>query len=124
MSDLSINLCLVFEKKIFKEIYDLYGHTLAQERPIRRIMTFIILLDPSLVIINMQLECLSHATEKRREITKDIMHFHYMTYGLFLAQEPLPLSYEIYNFGRPLLGLHSSSGLSLGVQEEIYYLFL
>ena len=49
LSDLSINLCLGFEKKILKEILHIHymtcGHTLAQERPIRRVMQLKILLD-------------------------------------------------------------------------------
>ena len=62
------DVCLGIEKKIFKRniafSYDLYGHTLAQEPLTPRDMKFTILLDLSLVNINMQLECLNHAPEE------------------------------------------------------------
>ena len=52
------------------------------------------------------------------------MFFHYLTYGIALAQELLPGGHEIYNFGRPFLGHHyyilSLSDLSLGVEKKIF----
>ena len=51
-----------------------------------------ILVDPSLVIIAMPsvLVCLIYACMGiEKKIFKEIMHFHYMTYGHPLAQEPL-----------------------------------
>ena len=48
----------------------------------------------------LSLSYLSLGVEK---IIKEIMHFHYMTYGNAHAQEPLPWGHEIYNFGRPFL---------------------
>ena len=39
-----------------------------------------------------------------REDFKEIMHFHYMTYGRAIAQNLQPMSHEIFNFEKPFLG--------------------
>ena len=42
-----------------------------------------------------------------KEIFKELMHFHYMTYmATPKHKNPCPGSHEIYKFGRPFLGQH------------------
>ena len=61
--------------------YDLYGHAPAQEHLPRGVMKFTILVDPSLVIIIYYIFGLSDlCMEVEKQICKEIMHFHYITY--------------------------------------------
>ena len=53
------------------------------------------------------------------------MHFHYITYGHAIAQEPLlPDGHESYNFRGPFLGHHyfiiSLSDLFLEVKKKFF----
>ena len=71
-------------------------------------MKFSILVDSSLVghhyhILNL---CDVYLGVEKIVFFKEIMRFHYMTYGHTLAQEPLPRGHEIYYFGRAFLGHH------------------
>ena len=62
-------VCLGVEKKNTVSLYDLYGHALEQE-PLTQVMIFIILVDPSLVIITTYLVCLINAWEWKRFLNK------------------------------------------------------
>ena len=83
-------------------------------------MKFTNLVDPSLVIITTDL-CLG----VEKNIFKEIMHFHYMTY-MVMPQHKNPCvgGNEINNFGRHFLGHHKYilglSDLCLGVEKKIF----
>ena len=54
-------------------------------------------------ILSLSVVCLG--VEKK--ILKEIMHFHYTTCMTTPKHKnPCPMGHEIYNFGRPFLGLH------------------
>ena len=66
-------------------------------------MKFMILSDPSLVIIASYLICLTHALVKTRR-GEEILQVQYMT--MPQHKNPLPVGNQIYNFGRLFLGHH------------------
>ena len=67
--------------------YDLNGHALEQEPLSGHEIT--ILVDLSIVIATV-FSLPDLCLEVGKKISKKIMHFHYMTYGHALGQEPLP----------------------------------
>ena len=96
------------EKKIFKSLYHLYVHALAQELLPKGLWN-IILIDPPLVIITIHLFCLNHFPEYKRRFLKKYINFTLFTpkiHTLWLR------GHGIYNFlsSLPLHMLHTKFG--------------
>ena len=80
----------------------IYIPTPSIRTPILGVMIFIILVDPSLVIIIIYLICLNHIPVYTRR--GEILHFHYMV--MSKHKNPCHGCHEIYNFGRTFLDHH------------------
>ena len=91
------DLCQQVEKKIFLKKLCIYTMYLIQLHPSTRtpapeVMKFTIVVDPSLVIINVHLICWKHAPEQRRKFFKITSILH------FLPQNYLPLGRGVMTF--------------------------
>ena len=100
---------------LIKIIYFHYITYMASHQHIRIMKFTIILEDPSLAIFALYLICLIHALVQTRG--EEILHVHYKA----KHKNPCPEGDEIYNCGRPFLGLHyltlSLSNMWLGVEK-------
>ena len=109
------DLCLGVEKILIKIIYFHYITYMASHQHIRIMKFTIILEDPSLAIFVVYLICLMHALVQTR--SEEILHVHHKA----KHKNPCPEVDEIYNCGRPFLGLHyftlSLSNMWLGVEK-------
>ena len=109
------DLCLGVEKILIKIIYFHYITYMASHQHIRIMKFTIILEDPSLAIFAVYLICLIHALVQTRG--EEILHVHHKA----KHKNPCPEVDEIYNCGRPFLGLHyltlSLSNMWLGVEK-------
>ena len=104
------DLCLGVEKKISKEIlhfhYMTYMAMTQHKNPCSGGLEICNFGRPFLghhyYILNLSDLC----QRVEKEIFKEIMHFHYMTStAMPQHMNPYPVGHEIYNFGRPFLGL-------------------
>ena len=99
-------------------LYDLYGHVPAQETLPRGSHEIYNIGRPFLGHHNCILSLSGQCLGVEKKILKDIIHFHYMTYGYTLTQETMARGLRNLQFWYNLLLSSLLSGQCLGVEKK------